>query len=146
MNNAIFSLLLYMNVYKKKVFFIGNTQIYDPCNSRRVQGMSLVNVWSVLYWSVLLLQTQQLQNIKQQLHTADDVDIKRILSVADTSINESNIPASPGLWEYRQRLTLPLVQNLLAAMPPEVINGNSNLSWQQILETQWYNFIIICST
>ena len=70
------------------------------------------------------LQAQRLQLVKQQLRTADNVDLRRVLSVADKPINEDNILATPGLWEYKQSLALPLVQNMLTTMPPEVRDQN----------------------
>lgn len=71
-----------------------------------------------------LLQAIRLHNVKQQLLTADNVDLRRILSIADKPIDEANILASPGLWEYKQTLTLPRVQNHLAPMPSKVRDKN----------------------
>ena len=69
-----------------------------------------------------MFQAQQLQQIKDQLRTADDVDLKRILSVADKPINRDLILATPGLWEYKQSLTIQRVGNMLAANPAQVLS------------------------
>ena len=69
-----------------------------------------------------MFQAQQLQQIKDQLRTADDVDLKRILSVADKPINRDHILATPGLWEYKQSLTIQRVGNMLAANPDKVLS------------------------
>ena len=89
-----------------------------------------------LLLTLLTSQAQRLQVVKQQLRTADNVDLRRVLSVADKPINEDNILATPGLWEYKQSLTLPLVQNMLTTMPPEVRGLNHRiLSLKSMLQS-----------
>ena len=58
--------------------------------------------------------------MKQQLRTADTVDVRRILSTADKPINEANILATAGLWDYKLTLNIPRVQHILATLPKEV--------------------------
>lgn len=74
----------------------------------------LIQGFASLKSCLSLPQDQRIRSIKQQLVTADSVDLKRILSTADKPFNEENMLASPGLWEYKQNLTLPRVENILA--------------------------------
>ena len=91
-------------------------------------------------------QTQILLVVKQQLHTADNVDLRRLLSVADKPINKDNILATPGLWEYKQTLTLSAVQNMLTTMPPEVcgICGLKRKMCDAIVDKYLYRNLLIC--
>ncbi|XP_067936897.1 E3 ubiquitin-protein ligase rnf213-alpha-like [Watersipora subatra] len=59
---------------------------------------------------------------RDKLKDADSVDLKRLLLTAERPLNETNILASPGLWEFNRPLTLLALENKL-----QPIQGLENL-------------------